>query len=149
MANKNLSDFSITSNIAGAGLSSNTRQFLDLDLSLIPNPFTKDISVLRDDRAVIQAVKNLLLTNFFERPFDPLKGGNLSGFLFEPADHITRSNMKDAISRVLGKYEPRVQLLNINIVDNPDEYSYNIGVGFRIVETNLETEVQIQLRRLR
>tara|TARA_B110000495_G_C22579690_1_gene348287 strand:- start:53 stop:502 length:450 start_codon:yes stop_codon:yes gene_type:complete len=149
MGNKNLSDYQITSDVRRATISSNRAQYTDIDISLEANPFTKDISVLRDDRAIVGAVRNLILTNFFERPFAPLKGGNLSGFLFEPADNITKAGMRDAISRVITEHEPRVNLTGINIIDKPDDNAYDITVRVLIREANIEADVQIQLTRLR
>ena len=149
MANRNLSDYQITSDIRRASITSNQTQYTDIDLSLEANPFTKDISILRDDRAIVRAVRNLLLTSFFERPFAPLKGGNLNSFLFEPADHITEVSMRDAISRVITKHEPRVKLTGINIIDRPDQNAYDLTVRVLIIEDNTEADVQIQLIRLR
>ena len=67
-------------------VTSATKGFSDLNLQMIPHPQKRDIIPLKDNAAVKNAVRNLLLTNFFERPFQPTVGANLRGLLFEPAD---------------------------------------------------------------
>ena len=90
---------------------SRKKGWADLDLSLKKHPIQKDIIPLKDDNAIKNAVKNLVLTNFYERPFQLSKGGNLRGFLFEPADNIIALEMKEAIRDVLGYYA-EVKLVN-------------------------------------
>ena len=67
---------------------SRKKGWADLNLSLPLHPIRKDIIPLRDDDAIKNAVKNLILTNFYERPFQPEKAAHLRGILFEPADAI-------------------------------------------------------------
>ena len=71
------SDKSIAGDLQKAKITARRKGFRDLDLSLIPNPRTKDIVPLRDDVAIKNAVRNLLQTNFYERPFGHSKGANL------------------------------------------------------------------------
>ena len=104
---------------------------------------------LKDDTAIKNAVKNLLITNFFERPFQDDLGANLRGLLFEPAGYITEIQLRDNIRTVLSKYEPRVRVTNIDITDLSQENSYNIIVNFKIKEYDSAAAVEIVLRRLR
>ena len=97
---------------------SRKRAYSDLDLSLLQHGVTKDIVPLKDDRAIKNSVKNLILTNFYERPFQPEMGANLLGLLFEPADNITKIELKDGIKSVLDYYEPRIKVQNIIIEDD-------------------------------
>ena len=145
----NQNDWSVSDDVRRASITSKTSQYVDLDLNLVPNPFTDDIQFLRDDRAVTGAVRNLLLTNFFERPFSPLLGANLIGLLFEPADAITIGNLEEAIARVITKHEPRVALTGITIDDDVEGNAYNVTVKFRIKEINQTAGVSIRLTRLR
>ena len=99
--------------------------------------------------AVRNAIKNLLVSNFYERPFAVTKGANLRSLLFEPADHITKGIMRDNIRRVIKVYEPRAQVLGVSVLDMPNKNSYKIIVKFRIKENDTEQNVDIVLRRLR
>jgi phage baseplate assembly protein W len=128
---------------------SRLKPWTDLDLNLTLHPIRKDIVPLKDDRAIKYAVRNLLLTNFYERPFGLGIGANLRALLFEPADEITKQAMKENIARTIQDNEQRVELLFISINDNPDNNSYNILVKFRIKEYDNQETVEIVLKRLR
>lgn len=121
----------------------------DLDLSLKLHPIRKDIVPLRDEKAVRNAVKNLVLTNFYERPFQNATGANLRGLLFEPADEITKLALKESIKRVLQDHEPRVKCKGVFIQDMDNENAYHIQVKFLIKEYDSNENVEIVLRRLR
>ena len=143
------SDKSIAGDLQKAKITARRKGFRDLDLSLITNPRTKDIVPLRDDVAIKNAVRNLLQTNFYERPFGHSKGANLRGLLFEPADNITIIEIKQNIQDVLQKHEPRVSIQSIVVKDLSDRNAYNIILQYRIKEFDSLQEVEIVLRRLR
>lgn len=144
---KILSDRSIIGDIKKAKVTSRVKGWRDLDLSLTLHPIRGDIVPLKDDAAIKNSVKNLLLTNFYERPFNDDIGANLRALLFEPADAITRISLKENIKRVINKYEKRVLLQEIDIKDYDN--SYNITVVFKIKEFDSNESVEIVLRRLR
>jgi len=149
MASLIQSDKSIIGDVSKAKVVSKKKPWRDLDLSLKIHPIRKDIIPLKDDVAIKNAVKNLLITNFFERPFQPALGANLKALLFEPADYVTRIDMRQGIVDVLTKYEPRIDLLKVEIKDLADQNAYNIIVFFRIKEYDTEDKVEIILRRLK
>ncbi len=121
----------------------------DLDLALTLHPIRKDITTLKDDNAIRNAVKNLLITNFYERPFNSDIGANLRALLFEPADVITKIAIREQITETINKHEPRVAVQNIKIQDNSQRNEYNITVNFLIKEFDTDQNVDIVLRRLR
>ena len=149
MASLIQSDKSITGDISKAKVVSKKKPWRDLDLSLKIHPIRKDIIPLKDDVAIKNAVKNLLISNFYDRPFAPDKGANLKGLLFEPNDPITRISMREQIRAVIKKYEPRVAVQKIDISDTNNENGYRIVVSFRIKEYDTAESVEIVLRRLR
>lgn len=149
MARLYTGDKQISGNLEQARIVSKKKPWRDLDLSLKIHPIRKDIIPLKDDTAIKNAVKNLLITNFFERPFQDDLGANLRGLLFEPAGYITEIQLRDNIRTVLSKYEPRVRVTNIDITDMSQENSYNIIVNFKIKEYDSAAAVEIVLRRLR
>lgn len=124
--------------------------FADLDLRMPVHGTKKDIIPVLDTDAVKNAVKNLVLTNFFERPFDPFKGGNLRALLFEPANGFTISALESQIRRVIEEHEPRVNRISVNITDNSDRNEYRVSIIFNISGIpNRDTTLDFQLRRLR
>lgn len=149
MASLIQSDKSITGDTSKSKVVSKKKPWRDLDLSLKIHPIRKDIIPLKDDVAIKNAVKNLLISNFYDRPFAPDKGANLKGLLFEPNDPITRISMREQIRAVIKKYEPRVAVQKIDISDTNNENGYRIVVSFRIKEYDSNESVEIILRRLR
>jgi len=142
-------DKQISGNLEQARIVSRKKPWRDLDLSLKIHPIRKDIIPLKDDAAIKNAVKNLLVSNFYERPFQDDLGANLRGLLFEPAGMITEIQLRDSIRRVINKYEPRVKIRSIDITDLSENNSYKINVKFLIKEYDTADSVEIVLRRLR
>jgi len=128
---------------------SKKRGFSDLNLKLTKHPIRKDITPLKDDAAIKNAVKNLLISNFYERPFQPTLGANLRGLLFEPASVLTKVALKSAITKVLVKNEKRISIIELKVEDNRDNNAYRIYLTFRIKEFDEIQEIEIELRRLR
>ena len=82
----------------------NDHIYSDLDLTFNKVPGTKDIALKYDEQAVIRSVRNLLSTNFYERPFQPDIGSTLNQLLFEPVTEITASLIADEINRIIFNY---------------------------------------------
>ena len=151
------------SSSGGGGSSSNTsgtnesvrvssgsnKGYRDLNLQMIPHPEKRDIIPLKDAAAVKNSVRNLILTNFFERPFQPSMGGNLRGLLFEPADTITRLALEDGIKNTLERFEPRIENINISVKDVANVQEYRVVLVFSIKEDDSVQDLEINLRRLR
>tara|TARA_Y100001937_G_scaffold110337_1_gene155831 strand:- start:498 stop:935 length:438 start_codon:yes stop_codon:yes gene_type:complete len=116
-----------------------TRIYSDLALSFERNSATKDVLTKKDIEAVKQSVRNLILTNHYERPFRPEIGSGIHSLLFEPLDHITSNALTRVIGEVIDNFEPRARVVAIDAVPNEDRNAYEITVGFRIV--NIPGEV--------
>ena len=84
------------------------RIYADLNLSFTKNPATKDVARLFDVQAIKRSVKNIILTNKYERPFNSDFGCNLRGFLFENITEPLLVIIKDRVAMAIEKYEPRV-----------------------------------------
>ena len=128
------------------GLKTNTRSWSDLDLDFNAHPVTKDIVTKTDVEAVKRSVRNLILTNRYERPFQPELGCGVRELLFEPFTPMTKVFLERKIEEVLINYEPRIQLQNVEVDDDQDRnrlvvdiYFYVVGVpGPQVVETFLQ-----------
>lgn len=127
----------------------NSRIFSDLDLNFIANPVTQDISRKFDESAIKQAVKNLIMTNHYERLFHPEIGSQVTGLLFEPFSPLLKVTMERAITNTINNYEPRVQLLNVEVRLNEDNHTVYVAITFRIVNTERPLVVDFTLRRTR
>jgi len=125
------------------------KPWADLDLSLYKHPIKKDIRVFKDDEAIKNAVKNLVLTNFHERPFQPDKGANLIGLLFEPANQFTALEIEESIKDVLDLYEPRITVKGIKVNDDYNQNAWDITINYIIKSFGVPQKVGIVLKRLR
>lgn len=124
-------------------------QYSDLNLKLKLHAEHKDIIPLKDIEAVKQSVKNLVLTSKKDRLFQPWLGSGLRDLLFEPADSITMSAIKREIYDVINKYEPRVRILAVDVIDESDTNSYRISIMFQMVNLLEEVSVEFYLERVR
>jgi phage baseplate assembly protein W len=126
-----------------------TRKYADLPLSFIQHPGTGDIRPLNDLDAVKQSVKNLILTNFGERPFHPEIGGNVTSYLFENANGLTSFAIEEEIKKVLKEHEPRVNGVTIRVQDNMDANNFIVHLQYNVLALNIEVQSSFYLKRLR
>ena len=90
----------------------------------------------------------ILLTAPGERIMDPEFGVGIRNYLFEPNSISTRSKIKSAINRQVGKYLPFVDIENIIFIDEGNDESIqanqlNITVKFFIRPLNASEELTI------
>ena len=130
-------------------MSRNTRTFTDLDLNFTANPATGDVSRKYDENAIRQSLKNLVMTNFYERPFHPEIGSHVTSMLFEPFTSLTKVTMERAIANTVNNFEPRVVLQEVDVSLNPDNNTVFIVITFTIANTTRPLSVDILLRRSR
>jgi phage baseplate assembly protein W len=123
--------------------------YSDLDLTFKRTPVSGDVALRYDAQAVISSVRNLLLTNFYERPFQPTVGSNLTALLFEPATNVTASILSDEIQNVITNFEPRAVINNINVSLMPDQNSFSVDISFFIGNSTIPTNVSLLLQRSR
>jgi len=127
----------------------NSRQFRDIDLDFNRNAVTNDVAVVEDVIAVKRSVKNLIQTNFYERPFHPELGCGVRGLLFENFTPLTMIYMKRKIEETLINYEPRVSLTSVNVDDDQDRNRLVVDIHFRIIGVEGPQVVSTFLQRIR
>jgi phage baseplate assembly protein W len=125
------------------------RRYSDIDAVFAANPITRDISLRTDENAVKFAIKNLILTRNFERPFNSSIGSQLNQFLFEIMDDTTIIVMKQVIANCIANHEPRVIVTSINIDAMPDANEVVVSINFNIVNTTKPYNITFALERTR
>ena len=125
------------------------RIYSDLNLSFTKNPATKDVARLFDVQAIKRSVKNIILTNKYERPFNSDFGCNLRGFLFENITEPLLVIIKDRVAMAIEKYEPRVTVEDVVVRDDQDKNGLSIMVSFLINGTEAPVSVSTFLQRVR
>lgn len=129
-------------------LSTRTRQYKDIDLKFENKP-SGEIYKKTDAASVKQAVKNLLLTNRTEKPFQPYYGGNLNDFLFELSEDFDQEEIRDYIFSAVSNYEPRAVVLDVQSIILPDNNDVKVTVVFQVVSTSEIVSLDVSLARLR
>jgi hypothetical protein len=127
----------------------NEVQYRDFDITFRANPITGQLNILKNNAAVKRALRSLILTDKFERPFRPSFGSTVKQSLFENIDSLTESNVKDAISRAIRDHEPRVELLEVRVKATPENNSLQVTIYFRVQNQAEPDELSLVLERVR
>lgn len=125
------------------------RDFKDLDLNFTIHPVKKDINKNTGPMAVVNSIKNLILTNYYEKPFQPEFGSSVRGLLFENLDSITATTIKGEIERTIQNYEPRATVENINVTADYDKNGFKVYLEFSIVNQTTPITINFFLERIR
>tara|TARA_Y100000356_G_scaffold52158_1_gene41947 strand:+ start:541 stop:966 length:426 start_codon:yes stop_codon:yes gene_type:complete len=134
------------------GTNNSTRSnnlYSDLNLNFNKNPATKDIAKLKDVEAVKRSVRNLILTNRFERPFHPEIGSDIRALLFENMTPTIQTLLTDRVRDVLDTYEPRAVLNDVIVSGDMDLNQYGVTIKFYVREVPGIQIVTEFLQRLR
>jgi phage baseplate assembly protein W len=126
-----------------------TRKYSDLDLNFTVHPIKKDINKHVDEMAVINALKNLILTSHYERPFQPDLGSNVRKLLFENLDIVTAAALEKEIFQTIKNYEPRVEILELFVSPNYDNNAFGVEMTFNIINRTEPVTISFLLERLR
>ena len=117
-----------------------SRVYKDLNLNFGVNPVTNDVTTVTDVNAVKRSVRNLLLTNHYDRPFHPEIGSNVTSLLFENFGPITGNQLARQIEEMIANFEPRARVESVECFPLPDTNTYDIRIYFYV--ENLPAELQ-------
>ena len=117
-----------------------SRVYKDLNLNFSTNPITQDVTTLTDVNAVKRSVRNLLLTNHYDRPFHPEIGSNIQALLFENFGPITANQLSRQIEEMIAQFEPRARVESVQCFPIPDSNRYDVRIYFYV--ENLPAELQ-------
>lgn len=117
----------------------------DLEIS----PVSLDISLLKDEDAVKDSIKNLILTDRGERLMQPNLGGNINAMLFENITPATMTLIEDQVRTTLDLYEPRAELIDVIASSNIDDNIVNVRIVFYVKNNQQPISVDVFLERTR
>ena len=128
---------------------STPQTFVDLDLNFNIHPIRKDINVFINEYAITNSIKNLVLTNHYERPFNPVIGSNVRRMLFENVDTIIAGQLEKEIKDTIENFEPRASVINVTAIPSLDENGYNITLEYMVVNLPNTLTISFFLERIR
>ena len=110
-----------------------SQTFKDISLSFKPHPITKDMPILKDERAIARSVRNLVETIPSEKFFNSLLGTDIRGSLFELYTNTTRTVIQDQIRTTIENFEPRVDNVEVEVNGQPDSNTLEVIIYYNIV----------------
>jgi len=147
MSTQILSDKSF--DVVRAKVGARTKPFSDLDLGLKPHPNFGDVIPLKDINAVKNSIRNLILTSYGERPFQPNIGCDITNKLFENFNPVTVASMREAIHRTIKYHEKRAQVTKIDIEESYDRNSIFLSIQVKILNIPDLIDIELYLERTR
>tara|TARA_B100000287_G_scaffold239808_1_gene225460 strand:- start:9970 stop:10371 length:402 start_codon:yes stop_codon:yes gene_type:complete len=107
--------------------------FKDISMTFQSNPLNDDLIALKNENAIARSIRNIVFTLPGEKFFNPSFGSRISGSLFENIDDITGDVINDEIKNSINNWEPRVDLIEVITIPDPDNNSYNVSVEYEII----------------
>jgi len=123
--------------------------YSDLDLTFGRKPGSNDVTLSYDEKAVLRSIRNLLLTQHYDRLFNPELGSKVSYILFEPISPLTASQLEDQIRITIENFEPRVKIDTIRVQTSDEQNGYNVTLRFYIENATLLTSTTLFLERIK
>ena len=114
-------------------MSLTSKSFRDFSLTFEKNAVTNDILALKNETAIKESVKNIVLYNFYEKPFNPFFGGNIIGLLFENSTPTMELEIKNRIEQSIETQEPRVTAVTVDVDFEEDQNDLKVGINYLIL----------------
>lgn len=118
------------------------KTYIDVSLAFEPNPITKDLTVLTDERAINNALRNIMLISPLEVPFNRDFGSKVRDYLFDVVDLGTAGLLDTEIRRSIKFNEPRVKIVDLKVIPAFDQNAFDVYLKYKIVGSEQTFEVQ-------
>lgn len=123
--------------------------YSDFGKDLTLNPVSNDVSRKLNEEAVKESIRNLVLTNRGERPFQPEIGCDINRYLFENITPDIVDAISEAITTTIEDYEPRCRLIGVDVTGESDSNQLNVAITFLLINSEEPTRLDIVLNRIR
>ena len=117
-----------------------SQSFKDISMSFETNPLNDDLIALKNSSAIARSLKNIVFTQPGEKFFQPEFGSRVTESLFDIADEVSASAIRDEIRSSIINYEPRVKLLDVTVIPNPRENEMNVTIEYEIVGLDISPQ---------
>lgn len=123
--------------------------FSDLNIKFQAHPVNKKIGILKNEDAIKRAIRNLILTNKYEKFYNPLFGGNVRAYLFENFTPSLRANLTLRIEETIQSFEPRAKVLEVKVIPNEDQNALDVYIVFQPINSIAPVQLNLTLERIR
>jgi len=117
-----------------------SKKFKDISAVFEVNPLNDDLIVLKNYNAVARSIRNIIFTSPGDKPFNPFFGSRVSELLFDPIDQITTLAVKTEIEESIKNFEPRVNLVEVQVDPSHDDNEYNVIINYEIIGIDVEPQ---------
>ena len=121
--------------------------YSDFDINFVAHPISGDIAIKRDSDAIKRSVRNIILTNHYERPFKPNFGANIRRLLFENIGVGITNKTAKKIAKALMILEPRISNVRFDIQNVGNEMK--VTIYYRIVNTERQQDIEFTISSVR
>lgn len=123
--------------------------YRDINVTFTPHPVTGRLPIITNEEAVKKAIRNLILTNHYERPYRPDFGGDVLSQLFENFDGFTEHVIRKNIRLAIQNYEPRAEIFDVRVDGDNNRQILKVTVEFRVLNSTQPTEATFFIERTR
>tara|TARA_A100001035_G_scaffold233983_1_gene196932 strand:- start:538 stop:933 length:396 start_codon:yes stop_codon:yes gene_type:complete len=123
--------------------------YKDFDIIFDRHPVTRKLNTLTNNDAVKRSLKNIILTNKFERAYSPNFGSDIKSRLFEQFDTNIADDIANDIEFAVANFEPRVQLIDVLVREVPDQHGITITIKFRARNQVDVDQLELFIERVR
>jgi len=117
-----------------------SQDFKDISMSFQVNPLNSDLIALRNETAISRSIRNIVFTVPGEKFFNENFGSRISQSLFENVDEISASTITDEIRNSIRNYEPRVQLVSVDVYPDYDNNSFDAVIVYNIIGADVPAQ---------
>jgi len=124
--------------------------FKDVSMTFQRNPLTDDLIVLKNTNAIARSIRNIVFTIPGEKFFNQDFGSNITNSLFETIDDLSAITIRDEIRQSIRSYEPRVNLISVNVYPDYDNNAFDATIVYEIIGADVPAqELQFVLQPTR
>ena len=114
--------------------------FKDISMTFQSNPLNSDLIALKNESAISRSIRNIVFTVPGEKFFNENFGSRISESLFENVDEISASTIEDEIRNSIRNYEPRVELVSVNVYPDYDNNSFDVVIVYDIIGADVPAQ---------
>ena len=124
-------------------------RYTDVDFDFNANPLSDDVSKKVDGNAIKQSIKNLILMHRYDVPFHPDVASQIYSMLFELSTPLTIASLQRAITYTIENFEPRVELLDVQVVSLDEKNQLDITIVYVIKNVGTTQQFTFSVNRTR
>ena len=130
-------------------LTKKDKSYVDISLAFTPSPVTGDLTVITNERAINQSIRNIIMTAPGEVVFNRNFGSQVSTYLFDFIDQGTAGLIDIEIRRAIAYNEPRAELVDLRVEAQPEQHQFMATINYKIVGSERQYVVDFILKPTR